>query len=113
TQNNSVTPQEPTAPVVVQPAVVRDPLVKTATLEIQVDDLNSAKALLKQRIRENNAEFVSEHFSQNEGIEREYITVKVPLQNFDGLVNDLTNGLGDVKLKNTEAEGKEYIASQM
>src|SRR5690606_27424657 len=113
TQNNSVTPQEPTAPVVVPPAVVRDPLVKTATLEIQVDDLNSAKALLKQRIRENNADFVSENFSQNEGIQREYITAKVPLQNFDGLVNDLTNGLGEVRVKNTESEGKDYIASQM
>src|SRR5690606_9973593 len=51
--------------------------------------------------------------SQNEGIEREYITVKVPLQNFDGLVSDLSNQLGDVKVKNTESEGKDYIASQM
>lgn len=111
--NNSVTPQGPAAPVTVPPAAMRDPLVKTANFEIQVDDLSSAKALLKQIIRENNADFISENFSQSEGIQREYITVKVPLQNFDGLVSNISNQLGDVKLKNTESEGKDYIASQM
>lgn len=111
--NNSVTPQEPAAPVTAPPAAVRDPLVKTAKFEIQVDDLSTAKAPLKQIIRENNADFISENFSQSEGIQREYITVKVPLQNFDGLVSNISNQLGDVTLKNTETEGKDYIASQM
>ncbi|WP_332019579.1 DUF4349 domain-containing protein [Kaistella sp.] len=107
------TPQEQNNPVTVPPVVEKDPIVKTARLEIQVDDLNTAKALLKQKIRENNADLVTENFSQNEGIQKEYITAKVPLQNFDQLLSNLSGQLGDVKSKNTESEGNDYIASQM
>ncbi|MCW4452079.1 DUF4349 domain-containing protein [Kaistella sp. BT6-1-3] len=110
---NRATPQEQNNPVIVPAVVEKDPIVKTARLEIQVDDLNAAKALLKQKIRENNADLVTENFSQNEGIQKEYITAKVPLQNFDQLLSNLSGQLGDVKSKSTESEGKDYIASQM
>lgn len=110
---NRATTQEQNNPVIVPPVVEKDPIVKTARLEIQVDDLNAAKALLKQKIRENNADLVTENFSQNEGIQKEYITAKVPLQNFDQLLSNLSGQLGDVKSKSTESEGKNYIASQM
>ena len=110
---NRATPQEQNNPVIMPPVAERDPLVKTARLEIQVDDLSAAKALLKQKMRENNADLVTENFSQNEGIQREYITAKVPLQNFDQLLSNLSGQLGDVKSKSTESEGKDYIASQM
>ncbi len=113
TAENRATPQEQNKPVIVPPVAERNPLVKTAKLEIQVDDLNAAKALLKQKIRENNADLVTENFSQNEGIQREYITAKVPLQNFDQLLSNLSGQLGDVKSKSTESEGKDYVASQM
>ncbi|OWK97565.1 hypothetical protein AP75_10570 [Kaistella haifensis DSM 19056] len=103
-QNNSVT---------AVPKKVNPPLVKTAKLEIQVENLDEAKALLKQKIRENNADLVSENFTQNEGIMREYTTVKVPLQYFDSLVSDVSSQLGDVKSKSTETEGNDRIASQM
>lgn len=107
------TPEEQNNAVIVPPVVEKDPIVKTARLEIQVDNLNTAKALLKQKIRENNADLVTENFSQNEGIQKEYITAKVPLQNFDQLLSNLSGQLGDVKSKNTESEGNDYIASQM
>ena len=99
--------------VVVPPIVEQNPLVKTAVLEIQVDDIAQAKSILKQKIRESNADLVSDNFSQKKGFEREYITVKVPLYNFDNLVSELSNGLGEVKSKSTESEGKDYISSQM
>ncbi|KEY19641.1 DUF4349 domain-containing protein [Kaistella antarctica] len=99
--------------VVVPPIVEKNPLVKTAILEIQVEDITQAKSILKQKIRESNADLVSENFSQKEGFEREYVTLKVPLYNFDNLVSNLSNGLGEVKSKSTESEGKDYISSQM
>ena len=103
-QNNSVT---------TLPEKAISPLVKTARLEIQVENLEEAKALLRQKIRENNADLISENFTQNEGIMREYITAKVPLQYFDGLVSDVSSQLGDVKSKSTETEGNDRISSQM
>ena len=99
--------------VVIPPTIEKYPLVKTAVLEIQVDDISQAKSILKQKIRESNADLVSENFSQQEGFEREYITAKVPLYNYDNLVADLSNGLGEVKSKSTESEGKDYVSSQM
>ena len=99
--------------VVIPPTIEKYPLVKTAILEIQVDDISQAKSILKQKIRESNADLVSENFSQQEGFEREYITAKVPLYNFDNLVANLSNDLGEVKSKSTESEGKDYISGQM
>ena len=99
--------------VVIPPIIERNPLVKTAILEIQVENISEAKSLLKQKIRDSNADLVSENFSQQEGFEREYITAKVPLYNFDNLVSTLSNGLGELKSKSMESQGKDYISSQM
>ena len=99
--------------VVIPPVVDKNPLVKTAILEIQVDNIVEAKSILKQKIRESNADLVSENFSQKEGFEREYITAKVPLFNFDNLVSTLSNRVGEVRSKSTESEGIDYISSQM
>ncbi len=103
-QNNSVT---------ALPKKEISPLVKTAKLEIQVENLDEAKAFLRQKIRENNADLISENFTQNEGFMREYVTVKVPFQYFDGLVSDVSSQLGDVKSKSTETEGYDRTPSQM
>ena len=117
-QNDPVVSQsEPSVsqnePAYSAPTIERNPIVKTARFEIQVENLDEAKALLRQKIRENNADLVTENFSQNEGIQKEYITAKVPLQHFDQLVSGISSQLGDVKLKSTESEGSDYIASQM
>lgn len=99
--------------VVVPPLREKYPVVKTAKMEIEVEDLTATKALLKQKIRENKADLVTESYSQTEGFHREYVTVKVPLQNFDGLVRNLSTQLGDLKMKSTESEGIDYIPGQM
>lgn len=99
--------------VVVPPLKEKYPVVKTAKMEIEVEDLTAAKALLKQKIRENNADLVTESYSQTEGFRREYVIVKVPLHNFDGLVRNLSTQLGDLKMKSTESEGIDYISGQM
>ena len=112
-------PQEEEATInnnntVVVPSVVKSyPVKKSAQFEIQVDDLSEAKAMLKQNIRENNADIVSQNFAQNEGFERENISIKVPLQNFNQMVNDLSRNIGEVKSKNTSSEGNDYVADQL
>ena len=67
---------------------------------------------LKQKIRESNVDLITENFSQTEGISKEYFTVKVPIFSFDQLVNS-ASGLGEIKMKNTETEGKDYVSGQM
>ncbi|QDP86519.1 DUF4349 domain-containing protein [Chryseobacterium sp. SNU WT5] len=99
--------------VVIPPIVHKDPLVKSARFEIKVEELPNAKSLLNLKISESNANIVSENFSQNEGIQRENISIKVPLQNFDQLSQTLSKEFGDVQLKSTASEGTEYDSNQM
>ncbi len=95
------------------PKMERNPLVKTATLEINVEDISNAKEILKRKIREGNADLVSQNYTQTEGFERENITIKVPLYNFDNLVSTLSNDIGTVQSKSTDREGKDYNSDQM
>ncbi len=88
------------------------PIVKTARLNISVEDIASAKAMLQQELRNTSGDLVTENYSENEGIAKEYITAKVPLCNFNNLVNNLAN-LGAVQTKTTESRGKDYDANQM
>ena len=113
TKTTEQTPQPQPQPQV-QPQVQpeKNPLVKNAKLEVQIENLSDSKAILRQRIRDNNADLVSENFSQNEGIQKEFITVKVPLQNFENLVSGIS-GLGEVRMKNTSTEGTDYVYGQM
>ena len=68
--------------------------MKTAKLEIQVKNIADARAVFQQQLRENNGDLVSENFSQNEGVHKEYFTAKVPLQYFDGLVSGISRNVG-------------------
>lgn len=110
-QNNQSS--NPNNSVIIPPVVEKNPLTKTAKMEIEVDDISSAKSILEQKIRENNADLVSQNYSQKEGFQREYLTVKVPLQNFDQLVSNISTQVGNLKSKETEAEGIDYVSGQM
>jgi len=88
------------------------PIVKTARLNILVEDISAAKEMLQQELRNTNGDLVTESYSENEGIAKEYITAKVPLYNFNNLVNNLTN-LGAVQTKTTDSRGKDYDSNQM
>ena len=88
------------------------PIVKSANLELEVDDLAAAKSMLDQSLRNNNGEIVTDYFNGTEGIAQQFLTVKVPLSSFNNLVNSVS-GLGEVTSKSTEVQGKDYLADQM
>ncbi|KIA86095.1 DUF4349 domain-containing protein [Kaistella jeonii] len=111
-QNNNAKSQDQNN-TVIPPIVEKNPLVKTAKIEIEVEDLQTAKSLLQQKIRENNADLVTENLIQKEGFQRAYVTVKVPLQNFDQLVRNVSSQIGNLKTKEVESEGIDYVSQQM
>lgn len=110
-QNNSS--QNQNNQVIVPPIIQKNPLIKTAKIEIEVDDISQAKSILNQKIRENNGDLISENYSENEGFQREYISVKVPLQNFDQLVSNASSQLGNMRSKESFSEGIDYVSGQM
>lgn len=115
-QNNTQNQPEPEVQNQVQkqpvPQRERYPIAKTTRLQVSVEDLAAAKAILNQDLSAYNADVITENYTENEGISKQYVTVKVPLSNFDELVNKMSN-LGNVESKNTEVEGKDYVRSQM
>ncbi|GAB1347786.1 DUF4349 domain-containing protein [Cloacibacterium normanense] len=88
------------------------PIAKTTRLQVSVEDLATAKALLNQELSTYNADIITENYTENEGIAKQYLTVKIPLSNFNELVNKMSS-LGNVESKNTEVEGNDYVGSQM
>ena len=97
-----------------QPVPQRElyPIAKTTRLQVSVEDLAAAKALLNQELSTYNADIITENYTENEGIAKQYLTVKVPLSNFNELVNKMSS-LGNVESKNTEVQGNDYVGSQM
>lgn len=117
-KNNSQTQPEPEVQnqnqVQNQPVPKRElyPIAKTTRLQVSVEDLAVAKALLNQELSTYNADIITESYTENEGIAKQYLTVKVPLSNFNELVNKMSS-LGNVESKNTEVQGNHYVGSQM
>lgn len=88
------------------------PITKTTRLQIEVNDIAEARAILNQNLSNYNGDLITENHTENEGVVKDFLTIKVPLNHFDELVNNTTS-LGNVESKNTEVEGKDYIGSQM
>lgn len=95
------------------PVVSIIPLVKSAKLEFEVNDLSVAKEILEDKMQNQNAEILTQKLSVNEGFEREYYTVKIPLKNFDDFISNLNSEVGSLKMKDISSEGSDYISGQM
>ena len=67
------------------------PIAKTTRLQVSVEDLAAAKSLLNQELSTYNADIITENYTENEGIAKQYLTVKVPLSNFNELVNKMSS----------------------
>lgn len=103
--------------------VPKNKMVKTGYLSISVDDAETIKEIVKEDARKNNAYIKSEELSYivQEPVKNDppsysendqkvyYLQIKVPIQNFDALINDLSYNIGDIENKNIEVSGQHYV----
>ncbi|SFI67049.1 protein of unknown function [Kaistella treverensis] len=89
----------------------KDPLIKKTFLEIEVENLSDAKALLRQQLRDSNGNLVSENFTTSEGIKKENLEMRIPMRDFDYFVQSISAQLGDVTLKNTTSRGSDLMSN--
>lgn len=95
-------------------------MVKTGLLSVKADNAETVKELVKEETLKNNGYIKSEELSYItvEPARREssytetnqkvyYMDIKVPIQNFDDLMNDLSS-IGDVDNKNIQVSGNSY-----
>lgn len=94
--------------------VPKNRLVKTGTLEINVNDAETAKEIVKEEVAKYNGFIRSENISVSSDDKTiAYLKVKVPLQKFDYLMSDLNYNLGEVKDKSINVTGQEVVENTM
>jgi ABC-type Fe3+/spermidine/putrescine transport system ATPase subunit len=94
--------------------VPKNKLVKTGILELTVDDAETAKEIVKQEVSKYDGFIRSENISLNNDEKKiAYLKVRVPIQKFDYLMEDLSYNLGKVENKSIELSGQDIVQNTM
>lgn len=85
-------------------------IIKTGRIEIEVGDINKAQKIIVENLKKSNAYKQGEFFSNSEEQEMLKMTIRVPNENFDNLLQSMDEGLGNVISKNigTDDVTEEY-----
>ncbi|GEN76321.1 DUF4349 domain-containing protein [Chryseobacterium hagamense] len=94
--------------------VSKNRMVKTGTLELYVNNAETAKEIVKEEVAQYEGFIRSENISvSSDDKKMAYLKVRVPLQKFDDLMSDLSYNLGDVENKSIEVTGQEVAENTL
>ena len=79
-------------------------IIKNGDLKIQVGDIKKAQDQVSSIVKSNKAYIQKEEFQNNDNEENIDLTIRVPHQNFDALVNSFSDGVGSVLSKNISSD---------
>ncbi|WP_300675457.1 DUF4349 domain-containing protein [Soonwooa sp.] len=96
-----------------RPQQKQDVLTKSANIEVNVDNLTSARQQLSQDLSRFGGRIEAENVLSNNELQTMYLTAKVPMSQFDYFVDGVSNNLGSVKTKNIEVKGQNFVDNQM
>ncbi|PWN69509.1 DUF4349 domain-containing protein [Chryseobacterium phosphatilyticum] len=95
--------------------IPKDRMVKSGQISMKADNTETVKEIIKEEAIKNNGYIKSEDLSYIESADRRQedqkvysIDIKVPIQNFDRLMNALTDNIGDIESKNIQVSGNNY-----
>lgn len=89
-------------------------LIKKGTIELMVNDAETAKEIVKEEVTKYDGFIRSENISlQNDDQKTAYLKVKVPTEKFDYLMSDLSYNLGKVENKSMEASGTNAVGNTL
>lgn len=94
--------------------VSKDKLSKTGVLELNVNDAETSKETVKELVKKYDGFIKSENISLNNNDRKiAYMKVKVPIQKFDYLMDDLSFNIGDVENKTIDLNGQDFVNNTM
>ncbi len=94
--------------------IPKNKLLKTGVLELTVDDAETTKEIVKEEVSKYDGFIRSENISLNNDEKKiAYLKVKVPIQKFDYLMEELSYNLGKVENKGVEVSGQDYVQNTM
>ena len=83
---------------------------KTGVLELNVTDAETAKETVKELVKKYDGFVKSENTSLNNNDTKiAYLKVKVPIQKFDYLMDDLSFNIGHVENKGIDVNGQDFV----
>lgn len=83
---------------------------KTGVLELNVTDAETAKETVKELVKKYDGFVKSENTSLNNNDTKiAYLKVKVPIQKFDYLMDDLSFNIGNVENKEIDVNGQDFV----
>lgn len=86
-----------------------DKMRKSAVVELNVEDAEMAKEIVLDQVKKYDGFIKSENTSTNNNDKQiSYLKVKVPIQKFDYLMEDLSNQIGVVQNKGIDIFGEYY-----
>lgn len=89
-------------------------MVKTGHLVINVNDAENAKEIVKDQVRKYDGFIKSENISSNNNEHKTaYLKVKVPIQKFDYLMEDLSYNIGEVENKGIDIKGDYFVSNTL
>lgn len=93
--------------------VPKNNIVKTGTLELNVENAETAKDIVAEEVRKYDGFIRSENISLNNNDRKiAYLKVKIPIQKFDYLMDDLSS-MGTIENKGVEISGQNYVENTM
>lgn len=95
-------------------AVSQDKMQKTGVLELSVNDAETAKETVKELVKKYDGSVKSENISLNNNDTKiAYLKVKVPIQKFDYLMDDLSFNIGNVENKGIDVSGQDLVSNTL
>ncbi|GEN76732.1 hypothetical protein CHA01nite_24720 [Chryseobacterium hagamense] len=79
-------------------------VIKNGNMKIQVADINKIQSQISILLKNNKAYIQKEEFQNTDVDENLDLTIRVPYQNFDSLINSFSNGIGSVLSKNISSD---------
>ncbi|WP_294316635.1 DUF4349 domain-containing protein [uncultured Chryseobacterium sp.] len=79
-------------------------IIKNGDMKIQVGDVQKSREQINTILKSNKAYLQKEEFHNTDVDENLDLTIRVPHQNFDALINSFSNGIGSVLSKNISSD---------
>ena len=79
-------------------------IIKNGNMMIEVGDIKSAQEKIQNVVKNFKGYIQNENYSNDETETTISMEIRVPNQNFDGLINSFSEGIGSVTQKNIRAE---------
>ncbi|KUJ52439.1 DUF4349 domain-containing protein [Chryseobacterium sp. JAH] len=91
-------------------AVSKNKILKSGILELNVNDAETAKEIVKEQVKKYDGFIRSENISLNNDDRKiAYLKVKVPIQKFDYLMEDLSYNIGEIENKGIDVSGQDFV----